>query len=165
MTDPRFPILTQKQIKILKEFGSLINFENETTIFEVGDTAYDFYVVLEGEGRINDLAKENQILAVHGNYEFTGDNSMLSNRSIPFSAYASQGATLLSINPNVLKDIIAKHTDISGALLSAFIQRQETMLREFDRGIKVIGSEHSKEIDGLRDFTEKTANLTVYKSM
>lgn len=155
MNDPRFPILTQKQINILKEFGSILNFENETAIFEVGDNASDFYVVLEGEVHVKDLANKNHILAVHGVHEFTGDNSMLSRRSIPFSAYASEGSTVLRIEPDVLKDVISKHTDISDVLLGAFIQRQETMLRDFSGGIKVIGSENSIETYGLRDFLEK----------
>jgi len=155
MTDPRFPILTQKQINILKEFGAILSFENETAIFEVGDNVYDFYVVLDGEVYVKDPANKNHILAVHGVHEFTGDNSMLSRRSIPFSAYASEGSTVLRIEPDVLKDIISKHTDISDVLLGAFIQRQETMLKDFSGGIKVIGSENSKETYGLRDFLEK----------
>lgn len=155
MTDPRFPVLTQKQINILKEFGSILSFENETAIFEVGDNAYDFYAVLDGEVYIKDPANKDHILAVHGVHEFTGDNSMLSRRSIPFSAYASEGSTVLRIAPDVLKGIISKHTDISDVLLGAFIQRQETMLKDFSGGIKVIGSENSKETYGLRDFLEK----------
>jgi len=155
MTDPRFPVLTQKQISTLKESGTVISFENETTVFKAGDSAYDFYVVLDGAIFIKDPINENQVLASHGVNEFTGDNSMLSDRSIPFSAYASKGSTILRITPADLKEIISKHSDISDVLLSAFIQRQETMLKEFSGGIKVIGSEKSKDTYVLRDFMEK----------
>lgn len=156
MTDPRFPVLTQKQISTLKGFGSVITFEKETAIVEVGDSLYDFYVVLDGEICVKDPLNENLIIVTHGKNEFTGDNTMLSNRSLPFSAYASKGTTLLRIKRDILKDIIiAKHSDISDVLLSAFIQRQETMLREFTGGTKVIGSEKSKETYALRDFMEK----------
>ncbi|MCO6148672.1 cyclic nucleotide-binding domain-containing thioredoxin-disulfide reductase [Flavobacterium sp. NRK1] len=155
MTDPRFPVLTQKQISILKESGTVINFENETAVFKAGDSAYDFYVVLDGAIFIKDPINQNQILASHGINEFTGDNSMLSDRSIPFSAYASKGSTVLRITPAELKEVISKHSDISDILLSAFIQRQETMLKEFSGGIKVIGSEKSKDTYVLRDFMEK----------
>ena len=155
MTDPRFPALTQKQISTLKESGTVISFENETAVFKAGDSAYDFYVVLDGAIFIKDPINENQVLASHGINEFTGDNSMLSDRSIPFSAYASKGSTVLRITPADLKEIISKHSDISDVLLSAFIQRQETMLKEFSGGIKVIGSEKSKDTYVLRDFMEK----------
>ncbi|WP_027378548.1 FAD-dependent oxidoreductase [Chryseobacterium daeguense] len=155
MTDPRFPILTQKQISVLKNSGTVITFENETEVFKAGDSVYDFYVVLEGKISIKDPLNKNQVLATHGINEFTGDNSMLSDRSIPFSAFASKGSTVLQITPADLKDIISKHSDICDVILSAFIQRQETMLKEFNGGIKVIGSEKSKETYALRDFMEK----------
>ncbi|KGO88455.1 thioredoxin reductase [Flavobacterium rivuli WB 3.3-2 = DSM 21788] len=155
MTDPRFPVLTQKQISTLKQSGTVIRFENETAVFEGGDSAYDFYVVLDGAIFIKDPMNKDQVLATHGINEFTGDNSMLSDRSIPFSAYASKGSTVLRIAPADLKEIIAKHSDICDVILSAFIQRQETMLKEFSGGIKIFGSEKSKETYILRDFMEK----------
>ncbi|WPP48709.1 FAD-dependent oxidoreductase [Catalinimonas niigatensis] len=155
MSDPRFPVLTQKQINTLKEFGTVITFEQETVLFQVGDSAYDFYVVLDGEIYMKDANDDNHILAIHRINEFTGDSSMLSNRSIPFSAYASKGASVLRIKPDILKEIISKHSGISDVLLSAFLLRQEVMLKELSGGIKVIGSEKSKETYILRDFMDK----------
>jgi len=155
MTDPRFPVLTQKQISILKESGTITTFDEETAVFAAGDSAYNFYVVLDGAVVIKDPFNENQVLATHRINEFTGDNSMLSDRSIPFSGYALKGTTVLSITPIHLKEIISKHSDICDVLLTAFIQRQETMLKEFNGGIKVVGPEKSKETYALRDFLEK----------
>ena len=155
MTDPRFPILTQKQINTLKEYGDIISFENETVLFQVGERDYDFYIVLEGEIAIKDTQDQNKVIVTHGINEFTGDNSMLSSRRIPFSAHASQGASVLRIKPEILKEIISKHSGIGEVLLSAFLLRQEVMLKEFVGGIKVIGSEKSKATYALRDFMEK----------
>jgi len=155
MADPRFPVLTQKQITTLKSFGTVVSFDNETALFKIGENKYDFYVVLDGQICVKDPLNEDVIVATHGINEFAGDNSILSERSLPFSAYASKGATLLRIKPAILKDIISKHSDISDVLLSAFILRQETILREFNGGIKVIGSDKSKKTYDLRDFLEK----------
>lgn len=155
MTDPRFPVLTQKQINTLKEFGTIETFDRETAVFHTGDTGYDFYVILEGEICILDPLNDNHIIVTHGINEFTGDSSMLSNRHIPFTGNASKGSTVLRIKPKVLKEVIAKHSDISDILLGAFIQRQETMLRDISGGIKIIGSEQSKETYELRDFMER----------
>lgn len=155
MTDPRFPILTQKQITTLKAYGEIINFESETVLFQVGDRDYDFYIVLEGEIAMKDNHDEDKVLVTHGINEFTGDNSMLSSRRIPFSAHASPGTSVLRIRPGILKEIISKHSGIGEVLLSAFLLRQEVMLKEFVGGIKVIGSEKSKDTYALRDFMEK----------
>ena len=155
MTDPRFPVLTQKQIQTLKRFGTLETFEERTLIFKVGDLAYDFFVVLEGEVAIVNETDKNEIIVTHKINEFTGDNSMLSSKRAQFNAYASSGSALLRVKPDSLKTLIAKQSDIGDVLLTAFLLRQETMLKEFDGGIKIIGAEKSKETYGLRDFLEK----------
>ncbi|WP_240905138.1 FAD-dependent oxidoreductase [Flagellimonas oceani] len=155
MTDPRFPILTQKQITTLKAYGDIINFESETVLFQVGDRDYDFYIVLEGQVAIKDTHDRDKVLVTHEVNEFTGDNSMLSSRRIPFSGHALEGSSVLRIKPEVLKEIISKHSGIGEILLSAFLLRQEVMLKEYVGGIKIIGSEKSKDTYALRDFMEK----------
>ncbi|WP_405204952.1 FAD-dependent oxidoreductase [Aquimarina sp. LLG6339-5] len=155
MTDPRFPILTQKQVNVLKDFGTIETFDDSTLVFEVGDNTYDFFVVLSGEVCVKDESNNEKVIVTHGVNEFTGDNSMLSSRKAQFNAYASKGSTLLRIKPDKLQHLISKHSDISDVLLSAFLQRQETMLNEFSGGIKLIGSQSSKETYALRDFMEK----------
>ena len=124
-------------------------------VFKVGDLTYDFFVVLEGEVCVMDEADKVNVIVTHGVNEFTGDNSMLSSKTAQFNAYASKGSTLLRIKPSALKELISKQSDIGDVLLTAFIQRQETMLKEFDGGIKIIGTEKSKETYALRDFMDK----------
>lgn len=155
MTDPRFPLLTKKQISILKEYGTVVSFEEETLIFKVGDLTYDFFVVLKGEVVVRDETDEVKVIVTHRADEFTGDNSMLSSKRAQFNAYAHPGTTLLRIQPSALKQIISKQSDIGDVLLGAFIQRQETMLKEFNGGVKIIGTEKSKPTYELRNFMEK----------
>ena len=155
MTDPRFPILTQNQVHILKNYGSVLYFEDETIVFATGDLVSDFFVILSGEVTVKDPYNMNAIIVSHKVNEFTGDSSMLSNRSAQFNAYASAGAVLLRIKPSMLKEAISQNSEINDILLTAFILRQETMLNEFSGGIKLIGSGISKEAYSLRDFMDK----------
>ncbi len=155
MTDPRFPELTQRQIEFLKPYGTTEYFEVETPVFSIGDLQYDFYVILDGEICIKNRYNNNEIVVVHKKNEFTGDSSMLSNRSAQVDGYAPKGTTVLRIKPNQLKKAIAKYADISDVLLSAFILRKETMMSDFIGGMKLIGSGISKDTYQLRDFMEK----------
>ncbi|WP_299896730.1 FAD-dependent oxidoreductase [uncultured Aquimarina sp.] len=155
MTDPRFPVLTQKQINILKTYGTVDYFDEQTLIFKIGDLSYDFFVILKGEVIVVDESNKRNLIVTHGINEFTGDNSMLSSKTAQFNAYASKDSTLLRIKPDSLKELISKQSDIGDVLLTAFIHRQETMLKEFDGGIKIIGTEKSKESYDLRDFLDK----------
>ncbi|WP_422106832.1 FAD-dependent oxidoreductase [Winogradskyella sp.] len=155
MTDPRFPELTQRQIEHLKPYGTIEHFEEETVVFAIGDLQYDFYVVLDGEICIKNRYNNDEIVVRHQKNEFTGDSSMLSNRSAQVNGYGAKGTAVLRIKPDQLKKAIAKYVDISDILLSAFIQRKESMMSDFIGGMKLIGSSNSKITYQLRDFMEK----------
>jgi thioredoxin reductase (NADPH) len=155
MTDPRFPVLTQRQINTLKEHGVIESFDEDTRVFSLGDLHYDFFVVLEGEISVEDPTNDNAIIVAHQKNEFSGDSGMLSNRSAQFHAIAKAGTTLLRLTPLQLRRAITKHSDISDILLNAFLLRQQTVLNEFTGGIKLVGSGNSKETYAIRDFMEK----------
>lgn len=155
MKDPRFPELTQRQINTLKKYGSVEDFEEDTRVFTLGDLQYDFFVVLQGEVSIEDPYNDNNIIVTHGKNEFSGDSGMLSNRGAQFHAIAKPGTSLLRINPKMLKEAIAEHSDISDVLLNAFLLRQETVLNEFTGGIRLVGSGNSKPTYEIRDFMDK----------
>jgi len=155
MTDPRFPELTQRQISKLKEYGEIENHDTGTSVFELGDLQYDFFVILEGSITIDDPYNQGNVIVEHGKNEFTGDSGMLSNRGALFHATAKPGTTLLRIKPERLKQAIAKHSAISDVLLNAFIQRHDTILSEYTGGIKLVGSGNSKETYAIRDFMDK----------
>jgi len=154
MKDPRFPELTHKQVKKLKQFGEVEKFKKDTKVFALGDNLYDFFVILEGEISINDPYNKTTIV-VHKKYEFSGDSGMLSNRAAQFDAIAKENTTLLRIKPNKLKEAIKTNSDVSDVLLNAFLLRQETVLNEISGGLKLVGSGNSNTTYKIRDFLEK----------
>ena len=155
MKDPRFPELNQKQIKKLKDYGEVEEYDKETRVFALGDNKYDFFVILKGSVKIVDPYNDNKVIVDHDKNEFTGDSGMLSNRGAQFHADAQPGTVLLRIEPHRLKEAISKYSDISDTLLRAFFQRQETVLNEMEGGLILIGSQNSKKTYALRDFMEK----------
>ena len=155
MKDPRFPELNQKQIKKLKDYGEVEEYDKETRVFALGDNKYDFFVILKGSVKIVDPYNDNKVIVDHDKNEFTGDSGMLSNRGAQFHADAQPGTVLLRIEPHRLKEAISKYSDISDTLLRAFFQRQETVLNEMEGGLILIGSQNSKKTYTLRDFMEK----------
>ncbi len=155
MIDPRFPELNTKQIRTLKEYGTVEDYTQRTKVFTLGDLQYDFFVVLKGEVTIEDPYNDNAIIVAHGKNEFTGDSGMLSNRGAQFHAFATEGTSLIRIKPNKLKEAISKHSDVSDILLNAFLARQETVLNEISGGMKLLGSGNSKTTYAIRDFMDK----------
>ncbi len=154
MKDPRFPELTFKQIRILKEYGITETHAEGTKLFEIGQNKYDFFVILEGTVEIIN-PQDDLAITTHQKHEFTGDSGMLSNRGAQFDAITGKVCTTLRITPEDLKKIISKYSDISDTLLNAFLMRQETVLNEFQGGIRLVGSGDSHETYEMRDFLDK----------
>ncbi len=155
MKDPRFPELSISQLRTLKEYGSIEEYDTRTRIFKLGDLTYDFFAILKGEVSIEDPYNNDSIIVRHKKNEFTGDSGMLSNRAAQFHAFAKKGTILIRINPLKLKEAIAAHSDVSDTLLDAFLLRQSTVINEIKGGIKLLGSRNSKTTYEIRDFMEK----------
>lgn len=155
MKDPRFPELNAKQLNTLKSYGKILSIDERCLLFEPGQSNYNFYAVLEGEITVEDPSNDDEVIVKHQKNEFSGDNSMLSNRVAIFNGYAEKGSTILEIEPDHIKEAIAKHSDISDVLLNAFLLRQETVLDDIVGGIKLVGNENSNKTYEIRDFMEK----------
>ena len=80
---------------------------------------------------------------------------MLSHRSSQFNGVAQPKTCVLRISPKQLKKAISAHSDISDILLNAFLLRQETVLSQYEGGLKLIGTSNSKETYAIRDFMDK----------
>ena len=155
MKDARFPELTARQIGVLKNYGEIENFAETTTLFSIGDQQYDFFVVMAGSITIENPADQHKPITIHKKNEFTGDSGMLSLRSSQFNGVAQPKTCVLRISPKQLKKAISAHSDISDILLNAFLLRQETVLSQYEGGLKLIGTSNSKETYAIRDFMDK----------
>ncbi|CAM4132343.1 cyclic nucleotide-binding domain-containing thioredoxin-disulfide reductase [Zobellia roscoffensis] len=155
MNDPRFPELPQSHINVLKEYGKIESYSEDTVVFDLGELRYDFFVVLAGEIAILNPNNNETVIVTHSKNQFSGDSGMLSDRGAQFRAVAKAGSELLKITPAKLKEAIAKHSNLSDLLLNAFLQRQDTILNEYVGGIKLVGSGNSKEAYAIRDFMDK----------
>lgn len=155
MKDARFPELTSRQIGILKNYGEIESYSDTTKIFNIGDQQYDFFVVMEGSITIENPSDKHKPITIHKKNEFTGDSGMLSNRSSQFNGVVQPKTCVLRISPKQLKKAISKHSDISDILLNAFLLRQETVLSQYEGGLKLVGSSNSKETYAIRDFMDK----------
>ena len=155
MNDPRFPQLPQGHINILKDYGTIECFNEETILFDIGQLKYDFFVVLQGEIDIIDPSYGQKIIAHHQSQEFSGDSGILSERGSQFKGIAKEGSELIRVSPDRLKEAIAKHSSLSDILLNTFLQRQDAILSEYVGGLKLVGSGNSKEAYAIRDFMDK----------
>ena len=73
-----FPILEPEHLQNLAACGKILELQPGDKLYQEGDTAYCFYVVLEGQIKITKhLGVEEIVVTIHHKGEFTGDLSML----------------------------------------------------------------------------------------
>ena len=73
-----FPTLEEEYLQNLKTCGSVLTLSPGEVLFAEGDTAYSFYVVLDGEIKITrQIGSEEMVITIHRRGEFTGELSML----------------------------------------------------------------------------------------
>ena len=87
-----FPVLTAAQIDRIRPFGHARPVQPGDILFEPGDTAIPFFVLLSGAMEIVQPTLEGERpVATHGPGEFTGEITMISGQRSP-GAWPRDGA-------------------------------------------------------------------------
>jgi thioredoxin reductase (NADPH) len=150
--NPRYPVLREDQIEVLKSYGQTRETEAGQVLFVAGDSSNDFFVVLEGEVEvIDDFAGEVRSLGVFRPGHFLGDLHMLTGQGVPLSAVVHEGGGLLALPREQLKKVVTEEPDLSDIILKTFLVRRSYLMRT-GVGLRIVGSRHSTDATRLREF-------------
>ncbi|MCL7962044.1 MAG: FAD-dependent oxidoreductase [marine benthic group bacterium] len=156
--DVAFPRLNQDEIEQLRTFGTARSVVDGEELFRAGDRGFDFFVVLDGKVEITESSSgEKRDVALHVPGEFTGDVDMLTGRGSLVTARMIGHGEVLSIPPDVLRDIVGQIPEVGETLLRAFLMRRTLLLDGGFEGLKIIGSRFSPDAHRLRDFATRNA--------
>ena len=154
-----FPKLTNEQAKRAAAIARECELADGEVLWEIGDRAASFYVVLEGAVDIcQPLPGGGQRLVVrHGPGGFTGDIDLLSSKAAVVSGVAAGATRALRICPETLKKLVVADSEISDVILAAFITRRRLLLAQNHGEITLLGSRYSPELYALREFLERNS--------
>lgn len=121
-----FPKLPEEALQKMQTVGAQIHFNAGDIVFTEGQADYKFCIVLDGEIEITkQLGGERKLLAVHRRGEFMGEVSMLTGHGASASARALTNATVLEIDSETFKRIIAECSPIADVILTAMVGRSK----------------------------------------
>ena len=144
--------MSEGQISLLKRYGEVRNAEPGQTLFQEGDTHYDFIVVLGGLVNIvENFGGEARTIATHGAGRFLGEMNMLTGQAVYLSAVMEEGGAVLAISPKNLKEIVTEESDLSDIILKAFLARRQVLMN-VGTGLRIVGSRYSRDALRLREF-------------
>src|ERR1700739_4362443 len=125
-----FPVLTESQINRIRSVGKVRPVKKGEIVFERGDTAVPFFVLLSGSMEIvqPDLNGESTV-ASHGPGEFTGEMTMISGRRNLVRGRVTEQGDFLELSGDGLRTLVARDAELSEIFMRAFILRRLELIR------------------------------------
>jgi thioredoxin reductase (NADPH) len=151
-----FPRLTPEQIEYLAEIGTHETYSRGDLVFEHGQRETPLYVVIGGALDIIDQAPEgDRYFTQCQEATFAADISMFTGEPTLAAGFAAETTTLLAIEKEDLRRVVATATELGDLLLRTMVTRREWLQ---GRGLgqqKLIGSRRSGEAFAVRELLER----------
>jgi thioredoxin reductase (NADPH) len=157
MEEPRnrngaFPRLSDDLLDRFREVGELLEVSSGDVLFRAGDDGYDFYVVISGAVAIVEgYARENRVIAVHGERRFLGEINLLIGAPPYLTAVVRDDGEVLRVPLAELRRLVSNDDELSNLVLRAYMSRRSILI-EAGAGIRLIGSRYSQDANRLREF-------------
>ena len=156
-----FPRLDEKQLAILEEFSQRKTYGNGEYLLRAGGTEFKFHIITKGRVEIVDRSSGTiHTVLIHEPGEFTGDLANLAGRASNVDAVALGEVEVYEISRAKFQQIISERPNLSDLILQTFISRSGALVgREGFTGLRVIGSQYSRDTFRIRDFLSKNSVL------
>lgn len=144
-----FPTLNIEQIKRARAFANEEQLSAGTVLFERGDSAVDFYIILEGFVEIYEHRQGGiNVIHVHHEQQFTGELDLFNRRKILVGGRMGRSGRVLRIPPKSFRRLITAEPDIGEIIMRAFILRRTAFISHAQGGVTLI--DPSTSADGVR---------------
>jgi signal transduction histidine kinase len=119
-----FPRLTKEQLAELSQMGETVSAANREIIQSEGDPVTGIIIVLSGKVRaFRRVAGAEELIALLGIGEFSGDLAVLGGGSTKFFLQSCGSSTLLKLNRDTVRKLVAEGSPLSTTMIAAMTQR------------------------------------------
>ena len=150
MAAPASPTLSPSQLATLAALGEERTARAGDVLFRVGDAAYPFIAIREGEVAILDAAG-NEIVR-HGASGFLGELNLLSGQTVFLTAVVTKPLRYVAVDRDTLRALLFDDGPLSDLVLSTFIARREALQRIQGIGLEIVGPRSSEATMEMLDF-------------
>lgn len=158
-----FPVLTPAQIDRLRPLSRSRSLEHGQILFEPGDRAVPFFVLLTGSMEIVQPGLDGERpIATHGPGEFTGEMTMISGQRCLVRGRVTEPGEFLELSGDALRSVVARDAELSEILMRAFILRRLELIRQGYGNVILMGSRHSARTLELREFLSRNGHPYCY---
>src|ERR1700743_3790746 len=136
MSAPVRRVLSSDQLDMLARHGEERSAAVGDVLFEVGDATYPFIAIREGETAILDASGRE--IVRHGASGFLGEMNLLSGQTVFLTAVVTEPMRYVEVDRETLRGLLFEDGALSDLLLSAFVQRRESLQRVEGGGIEIV---------------------------
>ena len=143
-------VLSSSQLAMLAEHGQERRAEAGETLYRIGDEAYPFIAILEGQAAVLDSAGRE--IVRHGPGGFLGEINLLSGQTVFVTAVVTEPMRYIAVDRETLRDLLFEDGSLADLLLTAFVERRELLQRRQGIGLEIVGGRASADTRRLVDF-------------
>ncbi|WP_160003376.1 FAD-dependent oxidoreductase [Rhizobium sp. 18055] len=154
-----FPVLSAEMIERAKAYGREEIVADDGFVFERGQRAIDFFLVLEGEIElfIDDVRRGRRSVFTYHPGQFSGEQNIFTRRPMLLSGLAKSGSRLLRVANRDFHAFITGEPDIGETIIRAYILRRAGFVRHAEGGVLLMGNRHHADVLRIQRFL--TRNL------
>lgn len=158
-----FPRLSEHQLARVGSCGSRRATRRGEVLFTQGEVTTHFFVILSGAIEVVQPAYgREQVIAVQGPGEFTGEADMVTGRPSLVSGRVREAGEVLEIDRQGLRSLVQVDAELGELLLRAFILRRVSLIAHGFGDVVLVGSLHSSGTLRLKEFLTRNGHPFTY---
>jgi thioredoxin reductase (NADPH) len=148
-----FPKLTPAQIRRIAARGRMRTVEHGEVLYEQGDSAAPFFVVVTGELEVvRPSGTIETLVTVHRSGQFSGEVGTLSGRRTLFRVRAIKPGKVIELDRQHMLVLLQSDAELGEILTRAFILRRVELVAAGVGDVVLIGSTHSADTLRIKEF-------------
>jgi thioredoxin reductase (NADPH) len=153
-----FPLLTPAQVARVAAHGRRRKTEQGEILFEAGDPAPRFFVVVSCRVEIlRPTPDGEELITIHGPGQFTGEVNMIAGRHALVRARAIEPGEVIELDREQMLALVQTDAEISEILMRAFILRRVELIA-LGGDVIVIGSSYCAGTLRVKEFLTRNAH-------
>ncbi len=158
-----FPTLTPAQIIRTAAHGRVRPIRREEVLIEAGERVVPFFVVLTGQVEIvRPSGSTEELVAVHGAGQFSGEVNMLSGRPALLRARATEPGEVIELDREHLLALVQTDSEIGELIMRAFIIRRVELIAHGLGDVVVLGSNYCSGTLRVKEFLTRNGHPYSY---
>jgi thioredoxin reductase (NADPH) len=151
------------QIRRIAARGHMRAMERGEVLYEQGDSAASFFVVVSGELEVvRPSGSVETLVTVHGSGQFTGEVGTLSGRRTLFRVSATKPGKVIELDRQHMLALMQSDAELGEILMRAFILRRVELVTAGVGDVVLIGSAHSADTLRIKEFLMRNGHPYSY---